>query len=133
MTSWNISKVSLFSPGLLSQVGVGNTPIAHGDPVAPILVALMLIALGAMVGGRLMHRIRQPAVLGELLVGVLVANVAYYFHRPTITILREGGSILTLVQVALTQNVSLGEAANQLFPATEHTRRVVEALSSPSV
>jgi Kef-type K+ transport system membrane component KefB len=121
-----------FSSGTPLPVEPGGTAITHGDPVAPILVALMLIALGAMVGGRLMQRIRQPAVLGELLVGVLVANIAYYFHRPTITILREGGSILTLVQVALTHNVSLAEAANQLFPATEHTRRVVEALSSPA-
>src|ERR1043166_6677120 len=87
-----------FSSRSLLPVDAGHRPIAHGDPVAPILVALMLIALGAMVGGRLMQRIRQPAVLGELLVGVLVANLAYYFHRPTITILREGGSILTLVQ-----------------------------------
>src|SRR6266536_2260314 len=120
-----------FSSGLLLPAEAGNTPITHGDPVAPILVALMLMALGAMVGGRLMQRIRQPAVLGELLVGVLVANVTYYFHRPTITILREGGSILTLVHAALSHNVSLGQAATQLLPATEDTRRLVEALSSP--
>jgi len=123
--------VFVLPPGLRAESALGNTPINHSDPVAPILIALMLIALGAMVGGRLMRRIGQPAVLGELLVGMLVANLAYYFHRPTITILREGGSILTLVQAALTHNVSLGEAANQLLPATEHTQRVVEALNSP--
>jgi len=129
--SINFSNAFSFSSGLLLPAEAGNTPITHGDPVAPILVALMLMALGAMVGGRLMQRIRQPAVLGELLVGVLVANVTYYFHRPTITILREGGSILTLVHAALTHNVSLGQAATQLLPATEDTRRLVEALSSP--
>ena len=134
MSSWIIfsnAYVSLFSPGSLPQAEPGNIPMTHGDPVAPILIALMLIVLGAMVGGLLMRRIGQPAVLGELLVGMLVANVAFYFHQPTITILREGGSILTLVHAALTHNVSLGEAATQLLPATEDTRRLVEALSSP--
>ena len=115
--------VSLFPPGSLRQAEPGSIPITHGDPVAPILIALMLIVLGAMVGGLLMRRFGQPAVLGELLVGMLVANVAFYFHRPTITILREGGSILTLVHTALTHNVSLGEAATQVLPSTEGTRR----------
>jgi Kef-type K+ transport system membrane component KefB len=129
---WTLSSVFvlLAPPGQRAESALG-TPINHSDPVAPILIALMLIALGAMVGGRLMRRIGQPAVLGELLLGVLVANVAYYFHQPTITILREGGGILTLVQAALTHNVSLGEAATQLLPATEDTRRLVEALNSP--
>jgi Kef-type K+ transport system membrane component KefB len=123
--------VLLAPPGQQAELALGTTPINHSDPVAPILIALMLIALGAMLGGRLMRRIGQPAVLGELLLGVLVANVAYYLHQPTITILREGGGILTLVQTALTHNVSLGEAATQLLPATEDTRRLVEALNSP--
>src|SRR2546425_3270015 len=42
-------------------------PLAgHGDPVAPILLALVLIALGAALGGRAMSRLGQPvARLGE--------------------------------------------------------------------
>jgi len=106
--------------------------MAHSDPVGPILIALMLIALGAMLGGRLTKRIGQPAVLGELLVGMLVANIAYYFHQPIITILREGDSIYALAQAALTQNVSLAEAARQVLPPTEHTQRIIEVLNSPA-
>lgn len=37
-----------------------------------------------------MQRLGQPAVLGELLVGILVANLGYYFHSPVMTVLREG-------------------------------------------
>jgi Kef-type K+ transport system membrane component KefB len=106
--------------------------MVHGDPVAPILIALMLIALGALLGGQLMKCLGQPAVLGELMVGMLVANLAYYFKEPTLTVLREGEVIRTLVQEALTHNLSLADAARELLPATSHTSRLIEVLSSPT-
>jgi len=58
--------------------------------VAPILIALMLIGLSAAVGGWLMQKVGQPAVLGELLVGIVIGNVAYWFREPIITVVREG-------------------------------------------
>ncbi len=47
----------------------------HTDPVAPVLLALMVILLAAKLGGAFFERIKQPAVLGELLVGVLLGNL----------------------------------------------------------
>ncbi len=38
----------------------------------PILLSILIIILGAKVGGELAERFRQPAVLGELLIGVLL-------------------------------------------------------------
>jgi Kef-type K+ transport system membrane component KefB len=46
----------------------------HTDPVTPLLLALALILCAAKVGGAIMVRLKQPAVLGELLVGVLMGN-----------------------------------------------------------
>ncbi|QDT56849.1 High-affinity Na(+)/H(+) antiporter NhaS3 [Caulifigura coniformis] len=46
----------------------------HADPVTPLLLGLVLILFSAKVGGALMVRLKQPAVLGELLVGVLMGN-----------------------------------------------------------
>lgn len=106
-------------------------PVSHGDPVAPILIALMLISVGAALGGRWMRRIGQPAVLGEILVGMLVANLAYWFGEPIITVLREGETLGKVVTTALSQSLSLPEAARQVLPDTAHTRHLIEILAGP--
>ncbi len=103
----------------------------HTDPVAPILLALMLISVGAALAGRWMRKLGQSAVLGELLIGMLVANVAYALHEPIITVLREGETISSVFRNALSQNVSAAEAARSLLPDSDSARRVVEVLQSP--
>ncbi len=102
----------------------------HGDRVAPILVSLMLIAMGAAVGGRWMRKMGQPAVLGELLVGMLAGNLAFYFQEPVITVLREGETLAAIFEHAMTQSVSAAEAARKLLPDSEPTRRLVEILGT---
>ncbi len=49
----------------------------HDDPVAPLLLALCVILFLAKVGGDVAERLNMPAVLGELLVGVLIGNLLY--------------------------------------------------------
>jgi len=44
--------------------------------VAPVVLALALILLAAKLGGELATRIGQPSVLGELVFGVLLGNLA---------------------------------------------------------
>lgn len=46
----------------------------HADPVAPVLLAIVLILLMAKLGGDLFERVGMPAVLGELTIGVLLGN-----------------------------------------------------------
>ncbi|MGD9857430.1 MAG: cation:proton antiporter, partial [Planctomycetaceae bacterium] len=48
----------------------------HTDPVAPVLLAIMIVLFVAKVGGDLFERVSMPAVLGELVVGVLLGNMA---------------------------------------------------------
>lgn len=47
----------------------------HADPVAPILLALVVILVVAKLGSEIFERLGQPAVLGELLGGVLLGNL----------------------------------------------------------
>jgi Kef-type K+ transport system membrane component KefB len=105
--------------------------LGHGDPVAPILIALMLIAVGAALAAFVMKKAGQPAVLGELLLGMLVANVAFYFGEPILTVLREGPTMLNVLNTALMQQVDLAEAARRVLPDTENTRRLAQILASP--
>jgi len=50
----------------------------HEDPVTPLLLGISVVLLAAKVGGDLMVRARQPAVLGELLVGVVLGNLVLF-------------------------------------------------------
>jgi len=104
---------------------------SHDDPVAPILIALVLMSFAAAIGGRVMQRFGQAAVLGELLIGVLVANVAYYYHQPAISVIREGDSISTIEQAALLQKMTIGEAARQILPPGPHTEEIAGILEGP--
>jgi Kef-type K+ transport system membrane component KefB len=59
----------------------------HADPVAPVLVAIIAILVVAKLGGEIFERIGQPAVLGELIGGVLIGNLilinpAWDFFEP---------------------------------------------------
>lgn len=56
---------------------VENDHAGHPDAVAPVLAAIVLILFFAKLGGDLVERIGLPAVLGELLFGVLLGNLDY--------------------------------------------------------
>jgi Kef-type K+ transport system membrane component KefB len=59
----------------------------HADPVAPVLLALVVILVTAKLGSEIFERLGQPAVLGELLGGVVLGNLillnpAWNFFEP---------------------------------------------------
>lgn len=47
----------------------------HGDTLAPVLLVLIVILAAAKLFGALFERLGQPAVLGELVAGVLLGNL----------------------------------------------------------
>jgi len=75
----------------------------------PILAALVLILVGAKLGGALFVRMRQSAVLGELLAGVVIGNLGLVgIHGldrvrdlPAIEMLAEIGVLFLLFEVGL--------------------------------
>jgi len=89
---------------------------AGGHPesvVVPVLFALIVVLVFAKVGGDLMERFNQPAVLGELVFGVLIGNLALIgidFFDPLKTnvpleVLAEIGVIILLFEVGLETNI----------------------------
>ena len=87
---------------------------AHGDPIAPVVLALAVILVAAKLGGDLAARIGQPSVLGELAVGVLIGNLTMVGfdgfepikHDGTIDMLARLGVLILLFEVGLESTVS---------------------------
>ncbi|MGH7700180.1 MAG: cation:proton antiporter, partial [Gemmatimonadales bacterium] len=85
----------------------------EADAVAAVVLALAIILAGAKLGGDLAVRIGQPAVLGELVVGVVLGNLSLagvdWFEtigeNTTIAILAELGVLILLFEVGLEATV----------------------------
>jgi Na+:H+ antiporter len=52
---------------------------AHGDTVARFVLALAVLLVSGKVAGELAARLRQPAVLGELVAGIVLGNVGLHW------------------------------------------------------
>ena len=81
----------------------------HGV-AAETWLALAAMILAAKLGGELALRLRQPAVLGELAIGVLLGNLhiaglSAIAHGPEIAFAAELGVMLLLFQVGLESSV----------------------------
>lgn len=104
-----VSFMALFVPFVARAAEDGG----DGHAFAPVFLAIVLLLLLARIGA-LMERIGQPAVLGELLMGVLVGAVALLppfhaldaiRHNATIAFLAEIGVVLLLFRVGLESNI----------------------------
>ncbi|MBA2735083.1 MAG: cation:proton antiporter [Acidobacteria bacterium] len=92
---------------------MGQNGAAHGlDPFVLLSVAVILIA--AKLGGELFERLKQPGVLGELIIGIVIGNLAlagFMAAEPLktneiIAALAEIGVIILLFEVGLESNLS---------------------------
>jgi len=107
---------------MLTQAGITVLPVVailplpsalQADPVAQLLVTLAVILGAAKLGGDLAERIGQPAVLGELLVGVILGNLGLVgvpwargvLADPTVDALARLGAVLLLFEVGLESTV----------------------------
>lgn len=86
----------------------------HGGAIMPVLLSLIVILFAAKIGGHFALRLKQPEVLGELVVGVIIGNLAllgiggleYLEHDDYVSILSELGVILLLFEVGLETNIN---------------------------
>jgi len=72
--------------------------VSHNDPIAPVILGVTGILFVALIGRFSARKLGFPSVLGELLMGILVGNIAYYFSFELIMILREGPAIFETMQ-----------------------------------
>ena len=92
----------------------GEAEGGHGG-VSTILFGLIVILVAAKLGGEIAERLHQPAVLGELILGVVIGNLVllnihtfeFIKHGEIFSVLAEIGVIILLFEVGLETN--LGE------------------------
>jgi Kef-type K+ transport system membrane component KefB len=85
-----------------------------GDLVRQSILVLALVILAAKFGGELMIRLGQPAVLGELLAGVLLGNLGLFGvtllnplrDNMTLRIFAEVGAILLLFETGIESDLA---------------------------
>lgn len=85
----------------------------HSGPILGVLLELIVILIAAKLGGDLFERIHQPAVLGELIIGMVIGNLSLigldvfttFEHDLTLEILAELGVIILLFEVGLESTV----------------------------
>lgn len=94
------------------------TAVFHGDPIAPVILGVTSILFFAIIGRFAARKLKQPTVLGELLMGILLGNVAWYLGFDLITILREGPRVFEVVNVTLAGGV-IDEVASAIFGAAK--------------
>ena len=70
--------------------------VAHKDPIAPVILGVTGILFVALIGRFSARKLGFPSVLGELMMGILVGNIAYYFQFDLIMVLREGSAIFEI-------------------------------------
>jgi Kef-type K+ transport system membrane component KefB len=87
------------SAAVPSSVGAaGAEPHAH---FGPLLFAVAVLVLAAKAGGLLAEHWRQPPVLGELLVGVVLGNILLPLAGGTVATLRTDPTLLFLAQIGV--------------------------------
>ncbi|MFS8067081.1 MAG: cation:proton antiporter [Byssovorax sp.] len=98
---------------VLAPALVGAAEDGHADPSATVVLRLALILLAAKLGSDLAVRLGQPAVLGELTMGVLLGNstaLGLHFFEPfktdpSIDLFARLGVLLLLFEVGLESTV----------------------------
>ncbi|MFA6302888.1 MAG: cation:proton antiporter [Legionella sp.] len=102
----------------------------HTDPIASVILGVTFIFFFAIIGRYIARRLDQPGVLGELLMGVFVGNIAYFFGSHLIIVLREGSSIFDVVK-AMFDGMPLTQAVSSVVANPHYAKQLIDALISP--
>jgi len=78
-----------------------NSLISQNDPLAPLILGLTLILSCALLGRIAARKLRQPTMVGELLMGILLGNILFFSGYDLIGVLREGVSCLEMTKLTL--------------------------------
>ncbi|CZJ47691.1 cation:proton antiporter [Legionella pneumophila] len=100
----------------------------HSDPVTSVLLGVTTILFLAIIGRYLARLLNQPGVLGELLIGMIVGNLSYFFGSELVVILREGSAIYDVVKEMLA-GISLNQAVTDVIHNSYYANQVIQALS----
>jgi hypothetical protein len=94
-------------------------------PFADIMLELALLMTMVLVARWLANRFRQPGVLGELRVGVVVGNLGYWLGLPFFTFVMSYGAASPVFDCVWQSGLSITQAAAQVFSPASWLRVVV--------
>lgn len=106
-----------------------SASIIHGDPIAPVILGVTGILLFAIIGRFAARRFGQPTVLGELLMGILLGNIAWMMGVDLIVVLREGPRVFEIVNQTLA-GVPVDQVAIALF-GDQTGQEITRIITSP--
>lgn len=120
---------------LLIAIGLWGSPSmalasesGHLDPVASVIFWVTLLFFFGIIGRYFALKMHQPGVLGEVIMGVLIGNLGYFFNLDMALILREGGAVFHVLQGMLS-DLSLPQAVNAAIPNPHYAQPILRALS----
>ena len=108
-----------------------NTTAEHLDPAGIVIFWVTLIFFFGMIGRYIAKHVGQSGVLGELIMGIVMGNLLFYFGVPLIVILREGSAIFTILG-DMFAGIPLTDAVHRTITDPYYAAHVLSALSSPS-
>ncbi|MEZ5325887.1 MAG: cation:proton antiporter [Verrucomicrobiales bacterium] len=111
----------------------------HHVPFSPILLEIAIIIGLAVVGRWLATCLRQSEVLGELLIGVIVGNIGYWFGIPIFVLVMNLGDAIPLFSEVWLTGKAVSEAAEHVFSpeqleaggSAEHLLAIMTGLEGP--
>lgn len=115
---------------LLCLLPVSAWAAGNGDPIAPVILGVTGILFFAVLGRFGARKLGQPSVLGELVMGMLLGNLAYFYGFDLILVLREGPAIFSMVELTFNSGYSLPEAATAILDG-ESAQRILTLLQGP--
>jgi Kef-type K+ transport system membrane component KefB len=85
----------------------------HADPLAPLVAGLAVLLIAGKIGGELATRVKQPAVLGELVAGIALGNLPFaaaavepITANETIQMLAGIGALILVFEVGVESTVA---------------------------
>lgn len=122
-------------PAVVAQEGE-HASGGHADPFSRVLIDLAVLIAVAWFGRWAAGKLKQPSVLGELILGVVIGNIGYWLGRPIFVLLMHMDSAIQLFNRTFTSDLPLADVAKQIFSSAELAAggagaQVVSILSRP--
>lgn len=90
---------------------------SHGDKFSTTYIMLFFVILGAVTGRYIAKKLKQPEVLGELIMGVIIGAVLYQMNSPVMTLMRHQDDVNKIVQSTVSGNIPWKDAVEKSIPA----------------
>ncbi len=104
--------------------------VHYADPASGVILWGTLILIFGIIGRYLANLINQPSVLGELLMGIVIGNICYFWGLPLAIVLREGGAVFSIMHDFMS-SAPLTEAVSSIMHNPSKADQLLRVLNSP--